>query len=146
MEKIVFLVALLFTSYVNASGIINYIEGFADGYGLSDTCKSNILDIENVWVTFTDSIETSNGSGSALYKFHDFTLWLTQTCTNCNFLSIANLFDSAFTTNWLATIIRLVANYTLIYDAWIAMVNAFVSADYALAGEQLGIIFKNLIG
>ncbi|OMJ69059.1 hypothetical protein SteCoe_33328 [Stentor coeruleus] len=146
MGKVVFLVALLCITYVNSSGIINYLEGFAYGYGLSDTCKTSIQEIENVWITFTDSIETSDGSGNALYKFHDFTLGITQACTNCNFLSIASLFDSAFTTNWLATIIRLVANYASIYDAWNTMINAFKSADYALAGEQIGIIFKGLIG
>jgi hypothetical protein len=104
------------------------------------------MGLDSQWTNFHSAIATSKGSGSALYKLHDFTLAITQSMTNCNMQALAGLLDQAFTSNILATLIRFVAQFNTVVTAWESFTSYIQAADYTNAGYNLGIVALDLLG
>jgi hypothetical protein len=71
---------------------------------------------------------------------------LTVTATDCSFLEIANLLDSAFTTNALATFLRFIASFKDITENWSTFWGALLTYDLPVAGEAFGTLVKKLVG
>ena len=146
MGKLVLLLTYFSAISAANSNTFKFFYGMATGYGLSATCLTQLNEVDSEWGVFLDSIPTSKGSGNALYQLHDFSLALTQASTTCNLVQIANLLDEALTSNLLATIIRLVANYAdIVIEKNIYSTNV-QTGDYAAAGQAIGKIILDLIG
>ena len=138
------LVLGIVSTLASDSALVNFYYGFSMGYGLDDQCRSDLDDIDGYWI---DYIETDrDGSGAALTKLRDFTLYLTVVATDCSMLEIANLLDNAYTTNALATILRFIASFEEISTNWNLFWSSLFTYDYPLAGEALGVVVKKLVG
>ena len=146
MAKALFVLLTSIVSLNLASNIpvVQFFFGFSSGYGLGDTCKNELLGIDGKWVEY---IETDrDGTGAALSKLRDFTGYVALTATDCSLLEVANLMDNAFTTNRLATILRLIASFETIREMWGLFWTGLLNFDYPVAGEAFGIVVKKLVG
>ena len=145
----IFLFALLCLSFSSASsGVIDFFTGFANGYGysLTSTCCTSITGINTAWNTYESAKPTSKGSGSALYKYNDFTQAIAQALSNCNMLQIANLLDQAFSTNLASTLVRFISQMRPIVTDWVKFTTNLKIANYIVAGQALGAIVQDLVG
>lgn len=123
---------------------VNFYYGFSIGYGLNDQCRSDLDEIDGYWIEYVET--ERDGSGAALTKLRDFTLYLTVAATDCSMLEIANLLDNAYTINALATILRFVASFNEIATNWSLFWSSLLTYDYPMAGEALGVVVKKLVG
>lgn len=144
--KIPLILIVAFFLTAQGNGIIDFLSGLSEGYNIGASCTTSLANIETYWTEFVDSIPTSKGSGNSLIEFHDFTLGITQAATSCSFLQLANSIDSAFTSNLLATLIRLFATYQKSMDALSQFFIAFQNGDYLYSGNQFGLFLVNILG
>lgn len=145
MGKLLHVLTILTTFTVLASHSYDLVYGMATGYGLSTACLTSITASQTEWNAFLDAIPDSNGSGNALYQLHDFSLQLTVTATTCSLVQIANLLDESVRSNFLATVIRLAANYAEIVIQYQLYTTGLGVNDFTAAGNALGKIIKYLI-
>jgi hypothetical protein len=144
-NSLFFLISLgLYSSLASDFGIVNFLTGFSVGYDLGESCLDQLDGIDGEWFAYKET--ERDGSGAALTKLRDFTLYLTVAATECSLLEIANLLDSAFTTNSLATFLRFIASFQDISESWSLFWGSLLTYDYPVAGEAFGQMVKKLVG